>query len=55
MEQCIPYSFLCDLFSRNLETYLHVGTKFMSNVLEKGEPSIKGRSFYDYLDHISYS
>ena len=23
MEQYIPYSLICDLFSRNLETYLH--------------------------------
>ena len=24
MEQYIPYSLLCDLFNRNLETYLHL-------------------------------
>ena len=24
MEQYIPYSLLCDLFSRNLETYLQI-------------------------------
>ena len=29
MEQYIPYSLLCDLFSKNLETYLHIPNIYM--------------------------
>ena len=31
MEQYIPYWLICDLFSRNLETYLHVDIVYVSN------------------------
>ena len=38
MEQYIPYSLICDLFSRNVETYLHVTVKEL--------PPLIGTSIY---------
>ena len=32
MEQCIPYSLICDLFRRNLETHFHI-----NRIVSKGE------------------
>ena len=47
MEQYIPYSLICDLFSRNVETHLHVTVKEL--------PPLIGTSIYKAVSTKSNS
>ena len=49
MEQYIPYSLLCDLFSINLETYLHI---YLNTQVYINLKFIALRRFFELKQHI---